>query len=146
MSLNINLIMESSKKEFTIICAGMIHSDNIVDLNEIKYCHRLIVKMFGEIVTYSEFLILVNDYDSKNLSDVLSSFYRKNKEFLSRYEKEYLLTTLIILGLSDFEITTKEVSFLEDFAKILKVNPKTVHKLIDKTIKFTEKIKPENII
>jgi len=146
MSLNINLIMESSKKEFTIICAGMIHSDNIVDLNEIKYCHRLIVKMFGEIVTYSEFLILVNDYDSENLSDILSSFYKKNKEFLSRYEKEYLLTTLIILGLSDFEITTKEVSFLEDFAKILKVNPKTVHKLIDKTIKFTEKIKPENII
>ena len=146
MSLNINLIMESSKKEFTIICAGMIHSDNIVDLNEIKYCHRLIVKMFGEIVTYSEFLILVNDYDSENLSDILSSFYKKNKEFLSRYEKEYLLTTLIILGLSDFEITTKEVSFLEDFAKILKLNPKTVHKLIDKTIKFTEKIKPENII
>ena len=138
--------MESSKKEFTIICAGMIHSDNIVDLNEIKYCHRLIVKMFGEIVTYSEFLILVNDYDSENLSDILSSFYKKNKEFLSRYEKEYLLTTLIILGLSDFEITTKEVSFLEDFAKILKLNPKTVHKLIDKTIKFTEKIKPENII
>ena len=102
--------------------------------------------MFGEIVTYSEFLILVNDYDSENLSDILSSFYKKNKEFLSRYEKEYLLTTLIILGLSDFEITTKEVSFLEDFAKILKVNPKTVHKLIDKTIKFTEKIKPENII
>ena len=141
MSLNINLIMESSKKEFTIICAGMIHSDNIVDLNEIKYCHRLIVKMFGEIVTYSEFLILVNDYDSENLSDILSSFYKKNKEFLSRYEKEYLLTTLIILGLSDFEITTKEVSFLEDFAKVLKVNPKAVHKLIDKTIKFTEKIK-----
>ena len=146
MSLNIKSIMENSKKEFTIICAGMIHSDNIVDLNEIKYCHRLIVKMFGEIVTYSEFLILVNDYDSENLSDILSSFYKKNKEFLSRYEKEYLLTTLIILGLSDFEITTKEVSFLEDFAKILKVNPKTVHKLIDKTIKFTEKIKPENII
>ena len=29
--------MESSSKEFAFICAGMIHSDNIVDLNEIKY-------------------------------------------------------------------------------------------------------------
>ena len=146
MSLNINSIMENSHEEFTIICAGMIHSDNIVDLNEIKYCHRLIVKMFGEIITYPDFLILVNDYESQKLSDVSSSFYKKNKEFLSRYEKEYLLTTLIILGLSDFEITKKEVSYLEDFAKVIKVNPKTVHKLIDKTKKFTEKINPENII
>ena len=40
----------------------------------------------------------------------------------------------------------KEVSYLEDFAKVIKVNPKTVHKLIDKTKKFTEKINPENII
>jgi len=138
--------MESSSKEFAFICAGMIHSDNIVDLNEIKYCHRLIVKMFGEIITYPDFLILVNDYDSMELSDISSSFYKKNKELLSRYEKEYLLTTLIILGLSDFEITTKEVSYLEGFAKALKINPRTVRKLIDKTKKFTEKINPENII
>lgn len=104
------------------------------------------VKMFGEIITYPDFLILVNDYESEELSDILSSFYRKNKELLSKYEKEYLLTTLIILGLSDFEITTKEVSYLEDFAKVLKVNPRTVHKLIDKTKKFTEKINPDNIM
>ena len=43
--------MENSKDDF-VICAGMIHSDNIVDLNEIKYCHRLILKMFGEIVFF----------------------------------------------------------------------------------------------
>ena len=69
--------MENSHEEFTIICAGMIHSDNIVDLNEIKYCHRLIVKMFGEIITYPDFLILVNDYESQKLSDVSSSFIKK---------------------------------------------------------------------
>ena len=37
--------------------------------------------MFGEIVTYSEFLILVNDYDSENLSDILSSFTKRIKSF-----------------------------------------------------------------
>ena len=42
MSVNIQKIMENSKNEFTLICAGLIYSDDIVDLNEIKYSHKLI--------------------------------------------------------------------------------------------------------
>lgn len=138
--------MENSKDDFTLICAGMIHSDNIVDLNEIKYCHRLILKMFGEIVSFTDFVLIVNNYENYHLKDTFRSFYQKNIELLNKYEKEYLVTTLIILGLSDFEITKNEIQFLKDFAKSMRVNPKIVEKLVEKTQMFVEKIKPENII
>lgn len=138
--------MENSKDDFTLICAGMIHSDNIVDLNEIKYCHRLILKMFGEIVSFTDFVLIVNNYENYHLKDTFIFFYQKNIELLNKYEKEYLVTTLIILGLSDFEITKNEIQFLKDFAKSMRVNPKIVEKLVEKTQMFVEKIKPENII
>ena len=146
MNLNVQKIMENSKDDFTLICAGMIHSDNIVDLNEIKYCHRLILKMFGEIVSFTDFVLIVNNYENYHLKDTFRSFYQKNIELLNKYENEYLVTTLIILGLSDFEITKNEIQFLKDFAKSMRVNPKIVEKLVEKTQMFVEKIKPENII
>ena len=138
--------MENSKNDFALICAGMIHSDNIVDLNEIKYCHRLILKMFGEIVSFSDFILIVNNYENEHVKENFKSFYQKNNKLLTKYEKEYLITTLIILGLSDFEITKNEIQFLKDFSKSMKVNPEIVEKLVEKTKVFTEKIKPENII
>ena len=52
--------------------------------------------------------------------------------------KEYLITTLIILGLSDFEITKNEIQFLKDFTKSMKVN-QLVEKLVEKTQVFTGK-------
>ena len=146
MSLNIQKIMENSENDFALICAGMIHSDNIVDLNEIKYCHRLILKMFGEIVSFSDFILIVNNYENEYIKETFKSFYQKNNKLLTKYEKEYLITTLIILGLSDFEITRNEIQFLKDFSKSMRVNPKIVEKLVEKTQVFTEKIKPENII
>tara|TARA_Y100001958_G_C21176899_1_gene507497 strand:+ start:787 stop:1227 length:441 start_codon:yes stop_codon:yes gene_type:complete len=146
MSLNIQKIMENSKDDFALICAGMIHSDNIVDLNEIKYCHRLILKMFGEIISFSDFILIVNNYENDHIKETFKSFYQKNNKLLTKYEKEYLITTLIILGLSDFEITKNEIQFLKDFSKSMRVNPKIVEKLVEKTQVFTEKIKPENII
>ena len=146
MSLNIQKIMENSKDDFALICAGMIHSDNIVDLNEIKYCHRLILKMFGEIISFSDFILIVNNYENDHIKETFKSFYQKNNKLLTKYEKEYLITTLIILGLSDFEITKNEIQFLKDFSKSMRVNPKIVEKLVEKTKVFTEKIKPENII
>ncbi len=138
--------MENSKDDFALICAGMIHSDNIVDLNEIKYCHRLILKMFGEIISFSDFILIVNNYENDHIKETFKSFYQKNNKLLTKYEKEYLITTLIILGLSDFEITKNEIQFLKDFSKSMRVNPKIVEKLVEKTQVFTEKIKPENII
>ena len=138
--------MENSKDDFALICAGMIHSDNIVDLNEIKYCHRLILKMFGEIISFSDFILIVNNYENDHIKETFKSFYQKNNKLLTKYEKEYLITTLIILGLSDFEITKNEIQFLKDFSKPMRVNPKIVEKLVEKTQVFTEKIKPENII
>ena len=146
MSLNRQKIMENSKDDFALICAGMIHSDNIVDLNEIKYCHRLILKMFGEIISFSDFILIVNNYENDHIKETFKSFYQKNNKLLTKYEKEYLITTLIILGLSDFEITKNEIQFLKDFSKSMRVNPKIVEKLVEKTQVFTEKIKPENII
>ena len=138
--------MKNSKDDFALICAGMIHSDNIVDLNEIKYCHRLILKMFGEIISFSDFILIVNNYENDHIKETFKSFYQKNNKLLTKYEKEYLITTLIILGLSDFEITKNEIQFLKDFSKSMRVNPKIVEKLVEKTQVFTEKIKPENII
>ena len=138
--------MENSKDDFALICAGMIHSDNIVDLNEIKYCHRLILKMFGEIISFSDFILIANNYENDHIKETFKSFYQKNNKLLTKYEKEYLITTLIILGLSDFEITKNEIQFLKDFSKSMRVNPKIVEKLVEKTQVFTEKIKPENII
>tara|TARA_B100001029_G_C14818125_1_gene316101 strand:- start:16 stop:456 length:441 start_codon:yes stop_codon:yes gene_type:complete len=146
MSVNIQKIMENSKNEFTLICAGLIYSDDIVDLNEIKYSHKLISKMFGDIISLSEFIDVVNNYEDDSINKVMKNFYDKNKQLLSGYEKEYLIITLIILGLSDFEITKKEIIYLKSFAKSLNLSDKIVENLIQKTNNFTEKIRPENIL
>ena len=146
MNLNINTIMNNSKNDFALICAGLIYSDDIVDLNEIKYCHKLISKMFGDIISLSEFIDVVNNYEDDSINKVMKNFYDKNKELLSGYEEEYLITTLIILGLSDFEITKKEIIYLKSFAKSLNLSDKIVENLIKKTNNFTEKIRPENIL
>ena len=146
MSVNIQKIMENSKNEFTLICAGLIYSDDIVDLNEIKYSHKLISKMFGDIISLSEFIDVVNNYEDDCINKVMKNFYDKNKQLLSGYEKEYLIITLIILGLSDFEITKKEIIYLKSFAKSLNLSDKIVENLIQKTNNFTEKIRPENIL
>jgi len=102
--------------------------------------------MFGEIISFSDFILIVNNYENEYIKETFKSFYQKNNKLLTKYEKEYLITTLIILGLSDFEITRNEIQFLKDFSKSMRVNPKIVEKLVEKTQVFTEKIKPENII
>ena len=73
--------MKNSKDDFALICAGMIHSDNIVDLNEIKYCHRLILKMFGEIISFSDFILIVNNYENDHIKETLNLFIRKITSF-----------------------------------------------------------------